>query len=151
VPPEPASPPEKQSFWSTLPGILTQITALISAIAGLLTVLLTQCPKDENGLRTPTPTPDGRRTWIIQEKGGTGPRPHVVFKAKAGTRYTIWYDEGDGDAVGIDNSNALSPELRNLIPLAKGTSSEYTIESGSELGIYLRKGGTYAMGHIEER
>ena len=73
-----------------------------------------------------------------------------MFQAKAGTRYTIWYDEGDGDAVGIDNSSFLDPKLHNLIPLAKGTSSEYTIESGSDLGIYLREGATYAKGHIEE-
>jgi hypothetical protein len=77
-------------------------------------------------------------------------RDLIVFQGRAGTRYTIWYDEGDGDAVGIANSTALNPRLHNLIPLAKGTSSEYTIESGSELGIYLRK-GTYARGHIQER
>lgn len=74
-----------------------------------------------------------------------------MFQAKAGTRYTIRYDDGDGSSVGIDNSNSLSPQLRNLIPLAKGIASEYTIESGDNLGIYLRQGATYAKGHIEER
>jgi hypothetical protein len=99
---------------------------------------------------TPTSTPDTRRTWNIL-RGREPGRPHAVFSGKAGTRYTIWYDEGDGDSVGIDNGNSLDPKLRNLIPLAKGNSSEYTIENGDNLGIYLRKGATYAKGHIEER
>ena len=111
------------------------------------------------GTSTPTSTPASRRTWSIRREEGPG-RPHVegrrpgrpgvVFSSRTGTRYTIWYDEGDGDAVGIDNSNARSPQQRNLIPLAKGTSSEYTIESGNNLGIYLRQRATYAKGHIEE-
>ena len=112
---------------------------------------VTSSPTPTPATPSPTPTPASRKPWSIRApKGEKHERPHVVFQGRAGTRYTIWYDEGDGDAVGIANSTALNPRLHNLIPLAKGTSSEYTIESGSELGIYLRK-GTYARGHIQER
>jgi TPR repeat protein len=95
-------------------------------------------------------SPATKRPWSIL-RGNEPGRPHVVFRDKDGTRYTICYEEGDGNSVGIDNSTSLSPEQRNLITLAKGNSSEYTIESGGELGIYLRAGATYAKGHIEER
>lgn len=60
-------PEEKKSFWATLPGILTAITALITAIAGLLAAINssaelfpakeTQTPIPPTPTSTPVPLP----------------------------------------------------------------------------------------------
>ena len=45
------------SFWRTLPGILTGLAGLVTAIGGLLVVLFTVVIEDGNGDGTPTTTP----------------------------------------------------------------------------------------------
>ncbi len=51
-------PPEKsQSFWSTLPGILAKLAALIVAITGLLALFLHQRHGGDDGSPTPVPSP----------------------------------------------------------------------------------------------
>jgi hypothetical protein len=61
----------------------------------------------------------------------------------------IWYDKGDGERVGIDNSNRIDPIVGNFIFLSKGSSSIFTIESGPNLGIFLTGTATYAEGRYE--
>ncbi|HZS52909.1 MAG TPA: hypothetical protein VFA65_00795 [Bryobacteraceae bacterium] len=56
---EPPLPPYKQSFWSTLPGIIAQVAGLIAAITALLTVLFSHCQHGPDGLPTATSSPTG--------------------------------------------------------------------------------------------
>jgi hypothetical protein len=55
--PEPTIPPEKQSFWTTLPGILAQLAVLIGAITALIALLLPHCHNGSNSSPTPIPSP----------------------------------------------------------------------------------------------
>ena len=53
--PEPEIPPQKQAFWTTLPGILAQLAALIVALTGLFALFHHNNASD--GSPTPTPSP----------------------------------------------------------------------------------------------
>jgi hypothetical protein len=76
MPPEPPSSPEKQSFWSTLPGILAQLAALIGAITALLALLLPHCHKGIiDGSPTPTPSPTALTPAQTATPTATPPSP----------------------------------------------------------------------------
>ena len=60
---EPTPDPGRQSFWTTLPGILTGIGSLVVAITGLLALIIPYCFSPPP-LRSPTPSPTSTPTAI---------------------------------------------------------------------------------------
>ena len=57
---EPTPNPERRSFWTTLPGILTGLGSLVVAITGLLALIIPHCsspPPPPSPTPTPTPAP----------------------------------------------------------------------------------------------
>src|SRR4029077_13065844 len=78
--PEPPSSPEKQSFWSTLPGILAQLAALIGAITALLALLLPHCHKGIAGSPTLTPSPTALTPTRTAAPTATPPSPPLKPK-----------------------------------------------------------------------
>jgi len=77
---EPTPDPGRQSFWTTLPGILAQLAALIGAITALLALLLPHCHKGIDG--SPTPTPSPTALTLAQTATPTAPPPSPPLKRK---------------------------------------------------------------------
>lgn len=61
---------EKQSFWTTLPGVLTGVAALLTAVTGLLVVMHPRSPSVAKGS---TVTASGSQGAKTEAAGGAGP------------------------------------------------------------------------------
>src|SRR4030095_7343330 len=120
-PPEPVTPSPTPTLGtpSPAPSLVTPSPTPTPVTPSPTPTPVTPSPTPTAVTPSPTPTQVSRKPWSIPTptpgahpniaKGKKHGRAHVVFPGKAGTRYTIWYDEGDGDEVGIDNSTARNP------------------------------------------
>ena len=90
--PRPAGEPNRQSFWSTLPGILTAIAAVLTAVTGLTVAL--------NQVRSATPSASPQPT-VSTPMQATSTVPVVVRKDEAA---------GQGTApAGVRNDDGAAP------------------------------------------
>ena len=59
---------------------------------------------------------------------------------------TVCYLKGDGLRIGIDNSNSIDPRKGNFRYINLGNCATFSIESGPNVGIFMLRGSTYALG-----
>ncbi len=73
-----------KSFWTTLPGILTGIATLITAVGGVYVLFNPPVSNGGNGGETPTPTPRV-----------AGPIEYGYFRYRAADLYSYVFDQDD--------------------------------------------------------
>jgi hypothetical protein len=105
---------ESTSWWQTLPGVLTAIAALITAVAGLLAVLLQTGVLHRRG----DPPPGGQLdtlTYIASPRGDSGPS---TVAGGAATAPKSWQD-ADAVLTGVDGTTTVlrAPSFRYCISM----------------------------------
>ena len=98
-----AEPDKKQNFWTTLPGVLTGLAALLTAVTGFLVVMH---PRDvaggkegpavvagpsDSGTRAPA-AGGGTATSSSPSPAKQGQKPTVLVTGKDGTQTTVFLD-----------------------------------------------------------
>jgi hypothetical protein len=94
-----------QSWWQTLPGILTSLTATITAIAGLVALLINQCGHPStppNPTHVTTEDPNG---WALWCRGSVG------MASTNGTNLIVVFSKGAHPATeGLEPSQCSFPD-----------------------------------------
>ena len=115
-----AEPDKKQNFWTTLPGFLTGIAAVLTAVTGLLVVLY---PHGFSGSKEGHPTAVSREDAAATAPSGVGessthasamPRqqkPTVLVVGKDGTESRVFQnsfrDSYSGEALQLKNGQSI--------------------------------------------
>jgi hypothetical protein len=117
-----AEPDKKQNFWTTLPGLLTGLAALLTAVTGFLVVMH---PRDVAGGKEPAVVagPVASGTGAPTAGGGTahssaaaspakqGQKPTVLVTGKDGTESRVFLnsfrDSYSGEAIQLKNGQSI--------------------------------------------
>ena len=73
----------KQSFWTSLPGILTGVAALITALTGLVTVIITNLPNNEQkppAAQEQQQSEPEVKEYLMQSRVNTPPSPAPMLR-----------------------------------------------------------------------
>jgi hypothetical protein len=122
---EPTMPPEKQSFWTTIPGILAQLTALIVALTALFAFF---APKGCHY--------DGSRSKDVLERIGRGDHFHVVLSKS-------FHDLAAGETYFAD----YNPSLKKMFVTGFAASAKQPNVTNSYLCPNIDKGQINLWGH----
>ena len=155
-----AEPDKKQNFWTTLPGLLTGLAALLTAVTGFLVVMH---PRDVAGGKEPAVVagPVDSGTGAPGAGGGTatsspspakqGQKPTVLVTSKDGTESRVFLngfrDSYSGEAIQLKNGQSIRfDKIRSVdflethdyeqdvrVTLTDGRALEGTIMSGEQL------------------
>jgi hypothetical protein len=88
--------PEKQNFWTTLPGVLTGIAAVLTAATGLLVLMYPH--GFQNAKQIASPAAAGE-TAPVQAGGGSAPLPGP--SSQQPKKATVMVTEKDGTATNV--------------------------------------------------
>jgi hypothetical protein len=121
-------PDEKQNFWTTMPGLLTGIAALLTAVTGLLVVMH---PRDGAGLKEGSPavavSPKDAAGVAPKAAGGSAAgsvmpkqeKPTVLVVGKDGTETRVFLkgfqDSQSGESIKLRNGQSIPFEKIGLI------------------------------------
>jgi len=139
----------KKSFWETLPGILTGAAAVLTALAGLLTVIYTR--------GSGKPTEDQAKTAIVEDARPAPPKanPKRVSNVLAQASQTadisgVWKDPSTGISIRVKQNGSrftavwLHPMTGQQVASGQGTvngrkiSSDYRWMDGTPYTASLR-------------
>ena len=93
----------------------------------------------------PNPVPDGSVDWQIKI-----PTKHIVIAQDTDSHFQICYKSGDGERIGIDNSNSIDPNKGNFRFIVKGNCQNFGIESGPNIGVFLLGNAKQANGTYKQ-
>lgn len=88
--------------------------------------------------------PADKNTWHIQK-----PNNLVILLQDSKQEIDICYHKGNGNKIGIDNSNDIDPKKGNFRFIHKNNCATFGIKSGSNLGVFLLGNATYASGNYK--
>jgi hypothetical protein len=155
-----AEPDKKQNFWTTLPGFLTGIAAVLTAVTGLLVVLY---PHGFSGSKEGRPATVSREDGAATAPSGVGessthdsamPRqqkPTVLVVGKDGTESRVFQnsfrDSYSGEAIQLKNGQSIRfDKIRSVdflethdyeqdvrVTLTDGRALEGAIMSGEQM------------------
>jgi hypothetical protein len=105
---------KKQSFWTTVPGILTGLAAVITAVGGLLVVL------SQTGLL-------GGPAGAPEEASGAGGRPGPV---ESGDGSTTGGQQAEGAREAFTSEREPNDDIASATPIATGASVQAYLTEG---------------------
>lgn len=142
--------PKKANFWTTLPGILAGVAALVTAVGGIFLGLRVKPGSDKPGVEQHEPAVAENPTLPLME---TTPTPaqqvsntsDIMVTEKDGTKTNLFVDgfsfNGNSSVIRFNNGQSILFDKISAIQIVKGQGDGISFSFKAKLT--LREGGTY--------